>query len=50
MTKTNKKETYKCRQNTCLIRVTKQARLNLRKLAIKRGLSIQELVEKLSTV
>lgn len=46
-----KKDTeYKCRQNTCFVRITKKAREKLRKMAKKQGITIQDLVDDLSTV
>lgn len=41
---------YKCRQETCFIRITKKAREKLRKMAKKQDTTIQDLVDELSTV
>ena len=43
------KKEPKCRQITCKIRVTKKARERLHQIAIKRGISMQDLVDELST-
>ena len=42
--KTMKKENYKCRQNTCFIRIYKTSRTKLKKVAKKKGITIQDLV------
>lgn len=41
---------YKCRQETCFIRVRKTSRAKLKKLSTKTNISIQDLVEKLIVI